>query len=290
MENGYREHDRFPVLDAAWPTVAPALPLFLAGPNDRLQTVCDALAMFLDFTGRWDEWVSLNQQAEAKAAAASDHKHAGWRALHGGHIHYQRRQTDAVLAAADRAAVHWTEAKVGVRERAIAIQLRASGQQLKKDYPAAIIAYREALELSRSLSAESADVASHLNYLASAEHLSGDLAAAERDYGEALRMARAVGNAEGIATYTGNLAGLALRRKDWPGAETLAREALSLSEKVGRQELMAADCERIARALARQGKKAEGLPYARRSVDIHTKLGMVSDIERARATLRECEG
>ena len=34
VENGYEKHDRFPVLDAAWPTVAPALPLFLAGPND----------------------------------------------------------------------------------------------------------------------------------------------------------------------------------------------------------------------------------------------------------------
>jgi hypothetical protein len=53
VENGYDKHDRFPVLDAAWPTVAPALPLFLAGPNERLQTVCNALANFLHFTGRW---------------------------------------------------------------------------------------------------------------------------------------------------------------------------------------------------------------------------------------------
>ena len=84
VENGYEEHDRFPVLDAAWPTVAPALPLFLAGPNARLQTVCDALDHFLEFTGRWDEWLSLNQQAEAKAVAAGDHDNAGWRAYRGG--------------------------------------------------------------------------------------------------------------------------------------------------------------------------------------------------------------
>ena len=48
VENGYNKHDRFPVLDANWPTAAPALPLFVAGPNDRLQTVCDALH-FLGF-------------------------------------------------------------------------------------------------------------------------------------------------------------------------------------------------------------------------------------------------
>ncbi len=50
VENGYRKHDRFPVLDADWPIVAAALPLFLAGPNPRLQTVCEALRMFLEFT------------------------------------------------------------------------------------------------------------------------------------------------------------------------------------------------------------------------------------------------
>ena len=54
VENGYSKYDRFPVLDAAWPTVAPALPLLLAGPNPRLQTVCEALTIFLNFTGRWD--------------------------------------------------------------------------------------------------------------------------------------------------------------------------------------------------------------------------------------------
>ena len=51
IENGYEKHDRFPVLDAAWPTVAPALPLFLAGPNDRLQTVCDCPHYFPRFHG-----------------------------------------------------------------------------------------------------------------------------------------------------------------------------------------------------------------------------------------------
>ena len=103
-------------------------------------------------------------------------------------------------------------------------------------------------------------------------------------------MARAIGDAEGVAIYTGNLSGLALDRKDWPGAEALAIEALSSAEKVGRQELIAANCQRIAVALARQGKKPDGLPYARRALEIYTKLGMASDIEVARATLRECEG
>jgi hypothetical protein len=138
VENGYEQHDRFPVLDAAWPTVAPALPLFLAGPNERLQTVCAALQRFLDFTGRWDERLSLVQQAEAKATAAGDHHNAGWRAAEAGYVYQRRNEADAVLACAERAAAHWQTAQSGARERAGAIQLRGLGHRLKEDYPAAI--------------------------------------------------------------------------------------------------------------------------------------------------------
>ena len=133
------------------------------------------------------------------------------------------------------------------------------------------------------------DLAISLNYLAEAERLSGNLVAAEHDCQKALRVARKVGYDEGVAYITGNLAGLRLDRKDWPGAETLAREALPLSEKLGRQELIASNCEHLALALMRQGKAAEALPYARRAVDIYTHLRS-PEFEAARATLRECEG
>ena len=135
VENGYSKHDRFPVLDAAWPTVAPALPLFLAGPNPRLQTVCDALDDFLNFTGRWDEWLSLEQQAEAKAVAGGDHDNAGWRAFQAGYVHYLREQADAVLNCADRAAAHWQIAQAGARERAIAIRLRGHRSRVEGGLP-----------------------------------------------------------------------------------------------------------------------------------------------------------
>jgi tetratricopeptide (TPR) repeat protein len=289
IENGYQNHDRFPALEAAWPGIAPALPLFLAGDNERLQTVCDALQVFLNFQGRWDELLALSEKAEARALAASDHDDAGWRAYHAGMIHYLRRQADAVLTCADRSAAHWDRAKAGARERATAIGLRGIGHQLKKDYPAAITAYRESLDLLRSLAAESVDVAAGLSVLAGAEHLSGDSVAAEGHYREALLLARAVGAASGMATYTGNLAALALNREDWPAAETLAREALLLSEAVHHQELIAEDNRRLAKALARQGKAAEALPHARRAVDIYSRLGS-PDLAGAQATLRECEG
>ncbi len=286
-QNGYKKHDRFPVLDAAWPTVSPALPLFLAGPNPRLQTLCDALQFFLNFTGRWDERLTLSQQAEAKALAAGNHLDAGWRAYQAGWVYRLRQQAEPLLACADCAAKHWERAHAGDRERAIAIHLRGFGHHLIGNYPDAIAAYQEVLELHRTRAQESIDVAIALNSLASAERLSGDYVGAERDYREALRVARAADYAEGVAYCTSNLAQLALDQGDWLGAEALAREALPLSKGVGRQESIAADCRHLAQALVRQGKAVEALPHARRAVEIYTRLGSPG-LKGALATLAEC--
>lgn len=78
-------------------------------------------------------------------------------------------------------------------------------------------------------------------------------------------------------------------REDWAGAEALAREALTLAEKVGRREVIAYNCYNLAQALVRQGKRNDAVPYARRSLDVYTQLGMHSNIEAARKTLEECE-
>jgi tetratricopeptide (TPR) repeat protein len=288
VENGYDQHDRFHVLDAAWPTVAAALPRFLAGENERLQTVCDALFNFLNFTGQLDECLALSRDAESRAVAAGDFDKAGWRACQAGWVYYLREQSAEVLACADRAETHWREAHAGARERAYAIQLRGHGNYGAKNYPAAIAAYRESLELDRSLGRESRDVAAALNWLANAEGDSGDRDAAERDYREALRIARAIDYHEGIADLTGNLAALALDREDWLGGESLAREALPLSEKIGRLEVIAANRQRLALALVRQGKKEEALPHARRAVETYQKLGLPT-LADAQKILAQCE-
>ena len=193
-----------------------------------------------------------------------------------------------VFDCATRTAIHWATAQAGGRERATAIRLRGIGHELSKDYPAALSAYREVLELLRGLSTESVDVAIALNDVADAEADSGDLDAAERNYREALRVAKATNYVEGVANYTGNLASVALERKDWSKAETLAREALGLAEKLGRQGVIAVECFFLARALVSQEKVRDALPYAHRAVEIFSTFRS-RDLEAASKMVEECE-
>jgi len=284
---GDTNYDGFRTLDAEWAFISAALLRLLTGDNDRLQLVCDQLDRFLDFTGRWDELLWLQQEAEACALSADDKEQAGWRTYHAGWIYSLRNQPDKVLACAQRAAEHWQESTP--RNKAIAIRLRGIGHELNKDYPAAIAAYREALEIYRSIAPESDDVAITLNSLAVAERAKKDYATAERDYREALRIAKKVKNDEMIAGISGNLAELALDCEQWLEAESLAREALEGAEKIGRQEVIAGNCHWIAKALLKQNKNLEeALTFAQRAVEIFTRL-RYRDLPEAQDTLAEIE-
>jgi len=287
VENGYEKYSRFSALEAAWPQIAAALPVLISSDNRRLQTVCAALGRFLNFSGRWDDWISLSTEAEVRAVRAGALKNAGWRAYHAGFCHSLRRQAAEVLACADRAAAHWQAARADANERAEAIRLRGLGFGLARDYPAAVSAYREALELWRSLSPNSLDTAVGLNSLGGVLRESGQLDEAESHLREALAISKALPDSECIATYTGNLAELALDRKQWPEAERLSLEALKLAEEIGRKELIASDSLNLAKALVQQNRGAEGRSHAERAVAIFAELRS-PHLSEAQAVLEEC--
>ncbi len=281
------DYEKFPTLDAEWDFISAALPRLLTGDNTRLQTMSDQLVFFFEFTGRWDEAIWLFEQAETRALADNDKENAGWKAYRAGFVYFLRSQPAKVLACAIRATEHWKDSLP--INKAIAIELRGHGHNRNEDYPAAIAAYREAVEIFHSISPENNDVAIALNSLAGAESANKDYPAAERDFREALRIAKIIKDDNSIANYTGNLAGLALDREQWAEAESLAREALALAEKVGRQELIASDCHRLAKALLKQNRDLEeALSLSRRAVEIYTRLRH-PDLQSAQETVGEIE-
>jgi len=288
VENGNRHYERFAVLDAAWPWVAAALPIFMAGANQRLQTICVSLSEFLDFSARWDEQLALNESAETRAVAAGDPLDAGWRAYSAGWTHLLRGHVDAALDAVQRAEAHWNEAKAGAHERATVIRLRGLALEQRENYAEALAAYTDAMALWVGIAAESEDVATILNTMGGCRVLAGDLDQAERDFKEALRIATAAGSRRGVAMYSGNLSSVAWQRGDWPKVEAIARESLVLSEALGSQDLIATNNWRIAHALLRQGKRDDALPHVQLAIEIFTRTGS-RELAKARATLRECE-
>jgi len=290
MENGYEEYERFPELEAEWETIAAALPRFIAGDNEQLQAVCDALDRYLEFSGRWDERLWLFKQAEARADTAKDFYNAGWRAYWVGWIYQLRGIASEVLVSAERAKQHWEEASTGTLEKAAVMQLLGLGHRLNKDYVAALDALHENLKLERSLTNASTNIAGALNDIAETEHSNKNYEIAEQTCHEALQMAKKLNDTGMIATYTGNLAELALDKKSWAKGHELAQEALTLSNKIGRKELIAANCRSIAQALAEQQNATEGLPYAQRAVEIFTQLQInPEEMQKAQQTLQQCE-
>ena len=61
-----------------------------------------------------------------------------------------------------------------------------------------------------------------------------------------------------------------------------------MDEPVGRKALIASDCRRLAQALARQGRGAEGRCHAGRGVAIFTELRS-PELAKAEAVLTECQ-
>ncbi|MBI3821638.1 MAG: TIR domain-containing protein, partial [Planctomycetes bacterium] len=116
VANSGHEYDRFSILDAAWPTVAPAMPIFANLPDDTFQKLCDGLREFLDFTGRWDDWLSLSELGEAKAVAAGDHNGSCRRAIDASTAFQRRGKWDDSLRCLDRAKAHQKSANAAPRE------------------------------------------------------------------------------------------------------------------------------------------------------------------------------
>jgi len=288
VENGYKKYSRFSTLELAWDQIGAAIPFFVVGDNSSLQNLCSGLSKFFEFSGRWDELISLYLQAEARAVASKDFLSAAVRALDVGYFHSLRKESAKVLACSRRAEKYLRASGAGANERASVLRLRGVGFQLAGHYSKAIKSFNEAITLWRNASRNNEQVAIGMSSLASAQYSFGDRRGAEKSCREALRIFERLRHHEGVAACMGNLANLADDNKDWRQVERLAKKGLRMARRIGRKELVASNSARVAKALQRQGKYLAGVPFAEAAVSIFSELRSPS-LEWATDILDKCQ-
>jgi len=289
VNNAWERYETFGLLEKTWGILQPALRRMLLHENEIIQSACDSILWFLEYSGREDELRSLYRDAEIKALENYDYVSAGRRAQGLGSSYINLRDADKAFACAERASTHWQKASIGVREKALVEKLHGDVHRLKGRFSTAKLQYSNALQLFRTISQNSNDVSAALHSLADVERESGEYDSAKKYFQEALSIAKENQSSPCIANFTVGLASVAIMRDDWPETEILAREALQLSEAVGKLELIACSCLCLAHGLIFQGKCAEAKHHACRAVELYTKLGRTKNIEIAQVIIDFCD-
>jgi len=239
-ENGAKQYERFPKLEAEWPSISAALQLIQKSDNIKLQYFYNGINTFLDFSGRHDELLSLCQIAEEKAHRVQAFNTAAAHAYQAGCIFAERKQAEGVSNAALRCEEYWrlhTEQvnlsrlkdkliQMGKHEQAMILRLRGLFHQLEGNYSAAREELLKAQELYQSVAQPSKELVIVMNDLGVLHDLMEDKFASGRYLTTALERAREANFKEEILTCLRNLSLIKYAAGELPAAKSLAREGI----------------------------------------------------------------
>ncbi|MBK9927299.1 MAG: DUF4062 domain-containing protein [Anaerolineales bacterium] len=287
LQYGYHNYEGFETLDNEWHFIVASWYQIALEDSKRLFVLRTLLHQFLNFTGRWDDEILLNQMTEQKAIDNKDDHEAGLSAFYSGYAYFLRGQAEKVLECAKRAKKYWK--KANPREQATAIRLHGLGHQLRNELAVSKTAFNEALAIYQNINPEMKEVIVLLNDLAIIHRRLKNYKSAEINFRKALNIAKNNNDDEQIAGITDNLAELAIHRGQWDKVEALAIESLTLSEKIGRLDFIATSSYHLSQTYFRKKQFRKALPYARRAVEIFTRLRLYHDLNAAQNILSNCE-
>lgn len=236
----------------------------------QLNTLAEALDIYLLFQGRWDERIQINERAYYVMLALEKWGDAGNRAYRVAWIHYNRAAAEQAARWAERCHTAW-EHSGSKHYKAIGTYLRGLVARQQKEYDTAEDHFQKALVFCRDLG-QDRDISIVLNNLGGLMREQKDYSAAEDYYTEALELAQKIGDKEGRAICAGNLGELALDQEDWPAARRWCEQALPLAKEVGWQALVAKTKYTLARVHEGEGRPDLALPLAREALSIEERI------------------
>jgi len=281
---GLKNNNGLIKLEERWPVISASLPYFLKHDHNDLQILCDALDMFLKYTGLRDEWLWLNQQAELTAQLNDDLDSAGDRAYKVGLIFSYLERPNEVLQYATRAERYWQALKrnkSAIKGETLVSHLRGISYKLSGNYAKATEIISNAIDLwSRTHPDDISIRAVLLNTLAEIQVKEGEFGKAkekfleaEKNFEEAILLASKIQHKEEIAVYKGNLVDVFLKQGNWQKAVSLANDALKQAEELGFQEEIARENLHMAIAYLNLGEgKPRGLSASQNAVNIYKRL------------------
>jgi peroxiredoxin Q/BCP len=239
--------------------------------------------------GFWDESLSLCKHAQDLAVRHGDLKEAGWRAYQAGYIYFLREQQPELDACVENASRFWGRPDTMQREKNALIRLSGLSHWLRRDHDAAINDFQTALSQDRALNLVSRDVEKDLRDLSGVYRDLGETVMAKLFADKAYHVTAALGESETGANRAQQEGLWQEAKREWTLAEAFFRQALELSVKVGRKDLIASNSRHLASVLIHQGKRLEAQPHAHLAIQLYQKFGSPK-LKIAFQTLQECEG
>jgi tetratricopeptide (TPR) repeat protein len=245
-----------------------------------LVILAKSVSLFLSYSGRWDEYIQINEKAYQAAKTLENIEYIGWRAFDIAWMNYKRAHTKEAHEWLEKCTQAWNRG--GTRgERASALRLKGLLAQQAKKYSLAEELLQESLNIRRELQATK-EVAYALSSLGQLALEMQNYAKAKLCFDEALGLNEQTNDLSIQASLSDYSGKLALHHSQWDIAQTWFEQAISLARDVSRVELIGRGKYGLAQVWEAKNQKDNALNAALEALKVYERL-QLSDLDSVKA-------